>query len=395
MRFFLCILLLFLCSSLFVMSSNLYAAGFTGMSFAEEQTLTDLHSQRKTGNFIRNSGLNKLNMAFKQTAPINSKLPATLIRPVNYSAASLRNLVKLKALTPQGLALTAALTAAGYLFDDDGEVVTSSPDETYQEGYFWSHGFIGSHSSPAAAGAATAAYKNANLLEVITLSPTQIQVRTYTTNPSQWGGEIFNRGTCSSIVDPYCPAVAPVTTGSPITDEDFIDNVAPELEWDSVPFDDAGQPFQTPEYTETINNLNNWYETNYNDNSQTSTSTSTSTTIINNDGSETTTETAEQDIPAFCTWAGIVCDAINWMREPFESPTDVLLPTEEVEIPPYTSGLPDSGSCPAPYDVTAFGTAIAISYQPFCDLASIIRPLVLAASGLFAAYILVGRGAKS
>jgi len=397
MRFFLCILLLFLCSLLFVMSSNLYAAGFTGMSFAEEQALTDLHGRSgKTAAFIRNSGLSKLDMGFKQTAPINTKLPATLVRPVSYTPAALRNLIKLKSLTPSGIALTAAITAAGYLIDEYGDISNVQPDVTYQEGFYWNSFYYASHATPAlAAQGYVTIFKEQNpssspiSLGYTVNSSTQITTRLKNTVNNQEFTTTFTRQSCAQAGNiPACPSTAPVTP-QPLNDDDFINDLAPELDWDDIPYDGSGNPIPTPEHTDTLTQINNWYTTNYVDNTQTSTSTSTSTTITNPDGSETTTGSTESEIPAFCNWAGIVCDAIIWLQEPFSSPTDIALPTEELVIPSYTSGLSDNGICPAPYDAIVFGSTIPVSYQPFCDLASLIRPLVLAAAGLIAGFVLV------
>ena len=47
----------------------------------------------------------------------------------------------------------------------------------------------------------------------------------------------------------------------------------------------------------------------------TSTGTTDSTTTTNPDGSTTTTGTMAQEWPAFCDWAGIVCEFIDWVKE--------------------------------------------------------------------------------
>ncbi|MDV2486783.1 hypothetical protein [Acinetobacter johnsonii] len=47
----------------------------------------------------------------------------------------------------------------------------------------------------------------------------------------------------------------------------------------------------------------------------TSTGTTDSTTTTNPDGSTTTTGTTAQEWPAFCDWAGIVCEFIDWVKE--------------------------------------------------------------------------------
>jgi len=343
-------------------------------------------------------------MKFEQTAPINSRAPAELTRNVRYNSPALKNLLKLKSLTPTGFAFTAALTAAGYLWD------TETEDVLFQDPNYIIPSIAGACSLAGAPGNSSGCFSAISSLINTSGDPERWSTATasgtydYQTSYEYAGNTYWqNRGynfrpTVTPSVGDTLPSPNDEPEPQPITDEEFMSEVAPQIAWGDVAFPDNNigtQPIPTPELQQAEDTINQWFTENYVDNSVTTSTSTTTNTITNPDGTQTTTGTEETELPAFCTWAGIVCDAINWMREPFESPTDVLLPTEEVEIPPYTSGLPDSGSCPAPYDVTAFGTAIAISYQPFCDLASIIRPLVLAASGLFAAYILVGRGAKS
>lgn len=95
--------------------------------------------------------------------------------------------------------------------------------------------------------------------------------------------------------------------------------------------------------------------------------------------------------PGFCSWATVVCDFIDWFRTEPEEPEHVPLPYLDLEIPDYDSGLPSSANCPSPLiiDLTLFGSH-EFSYEPACDLATTIRPGVLAMAYLLSAYILVG-----
>lgn len=133
------------------------------------------------------------------------------------------------------------------------------------------------------------------------------------------------------------------------------------------------------------------------------TTTTTTTTNYNSDGSvqsETVTETTPgqevvsgtaSDWPGFCDWATVVCDWLDWTKEGW--------PEEEPELPQVVDFTPDGdfqvggpGACPAPY-VLSIGWLInqdfQVSYQPFCDLALIVNPLLLAFCYLIAGVLTV------
>lgn len=90
------------------------------------------------------------------------------------------------------------------------------------------------------------------------------------------------------------------------------------------------------------------------------------------------------DLPEFCTWA-------SWFCEPFEGGDQPPIPTLEFSVDDYSSGLPTTGTCPAPHvlSLAKFGTH-ELSYQPFCDLASLIRVPLIAISYFMSAFIVVG-----
>lgn len=359
--------------ALFIMISPVDAhAAYSVMTKAQQAALDSTKRQA--------SGRLLWEQAFSQNT--NSRAPAILKRPVTYNASGLKNLLTLKSLTPGGLALGAAFTAAGYIFDEvSGDVVTESgvteSDPTNAEQFCAK--FFCQASQLAQCNSWTGSefcwstgtdYGNGDLILYIPSSTS-----------ANCPGGTFNATTNQCEV----PALAS------ISDEELLTDVAPLITWDDVAFDDAGQPITTPELTETLNQLNNWFTENYEDNSQIITTTSTSTTIINQDGSETTTGSEEQDLPAFCSWAGIVCDAINWLQEPPELPDNTPLPEMVVESVDYNSGLPSDGICPPDIPTqTLNGQIVNYSYTPQCQLASSLRPLLLSASFLFSAFILLG-----
>lgn len=96
------------------------------------------------------------------------------------------------------------------------------------------------------------------------------------------------------------------------------------------------------------------------------------------------------NLPAFCSWAAVVCDFINWMET---KPQQQAQPTLPVNPAPagssWSSGL-GGGSCPAPYPFQVLGTSYALDLTPICTLMTDIRGLVLAACALIAAFILSG-----
>lgn len=97
--------------------------------------------------------------------------------------------------------------------------------------------------------------------------------------------------------------------------------------------------------------------------------------------------------PEFCSWATVVCDWMKWTREkPATEQVDV--PEEELDLTAaqWSSGI-GGGSCPAPLSVaisTPVVTNIEFTYQPLCDLASLLKPLFIASAAIVAAFIIGG-----
>lgn len=106
----------------------------------------------------------------------------------------------------------------------------------------------------------------------------------------------------------------------------------------------------------------------------TSTGTTDSTTTTNPDGSTTTTGTTAQQWPAFCEWAGIVCDFIEWYKtEPEDDAPE--LPEHELEKKEIDKELLNVSGSSCPQDLTVnwtglpFGITINESFemQPYCN----------------------------
>ena len=112
-----------------------------------------------------------------------------------------------------------------------------------------------------------------------------------------------------------------------------------------------------------------------------------------------TGSTTSFSLPAFCSWASVVCDWLDWTKENPDTPDEDPLEPQELDIGSLdTSTFQATAGCPADIQVpVSFGGAsksIAISYEPICALAqkwSFIAPLIGFISG---AMILIGVGRK-
>ncbi|WP_032136936.1 IgG-binding virulence factor TspB family protein [Kingella negevensis] len=66
------------------------------------------------------------------------------------------------------------------------------------------------------------------------------------------------------------------------------------------------------------------------------------------------------------------------------------IPKEEINIRFQIDNVfPNSGTCPQPVSFQAFGNSFAFSLQPACDLAVMIRPLIIALAWVIAAFFVV------
>ena len=97
------------------------------------------------------------------------------------------------------------------------------------------------------------------------------------------------------------------------------------------------------------------------------------------------------ELPAFCEWAKVVCDFITWYKDEGEPLKDVELPVEEGVDPTvsWSSGQ-SAGSCPSPESVEVMGTTVQFTYQPICDFATFVRPILIAGVLAISAFIIAG-----
>lgn len=108
--------------------------------------------------------------------------------------------------------------------------------------------------------------------------------------------------------------------------------------------------------------------------------------------SQASQQASASSTPAFCTWASTLCNWLGWSQLTFAPPTDPALPSNTLQTSSWDSGL-SSGTCPAPIVVSVLGASVSVTWQPLCDLASMLRPLLIGLAGLSAALILLGQRA--
>lgn len=118
--------------------------------------------------------------------------------------------------------------------------------------------------------------------------------------------------------------------------------------------------------------------------------TSTTTTIVNGGGSSAN---VPLEIPTDCAFMPTVCRFIDWFTEPdpeTSQPVDFtqLIDTVDIEKD-FTVGA-STAACPAPFVVNlSWVPSVEVSLQPFCDLADLLRPVLLAIASLFSGMIIL------
>ncbi|MDO5055939.1 MAG: virulence factor TspB C-terminal domain-related protein [Lautropia sp.] len=85
----------------------------------------------------------------------------------------------------------------------------------------------------------------------------------------------------------------------------------------------------------------------------------------------------------------LACQKYGDVKEPPKLEEQLI----KMEFRPY--GNASAGSCPAPRRASFFGRPLDISYQPICDFATMIRPLIIAFAYFAAALIFVGAARRS
>ena len=187
----------------------------------------------------------------------------------------------------------------------------------------------------------------------------------------------------SSPPTPQPQAATPQQIAQALAQQD--PGIAPELVNNA-----QGQEFNTPNVQQAASQLASQIQTQTGQAPANPDPAPTSSTALDNPAPASSTSGPSANLPAFCSWAGVVCDFITWMETKPQPPPPVQLPVNPAPASSsWSSGL-GGGACPAPYTFSFNNQNFAIDLTPMCNLMTDIRYLVLAACALIAAFIVSG-----
>jgi hypothetical protein len=122
---------------------------------------------------------------------------------------------------------------------------------------------------------------------------------------------------------------------------------------------------------------------------ETETKTTTTTDPVTGNQTTTGTSTGSLQIPAYCDWAGIVCDWINWTKQEPEQPEEPKPVFEEINVPftPFSIAK-FNAQCPPDENLSLnlMGQEMSFVFpmKPLCDFFSGIKPFVIALASFWA-----------
>lgn len=122
---------------------------------------------------------------------------------------------------------------------------------------------------------------------------------------------------------------------------------------------------------------------------ETETKTETTTDPVTGNQTTTGTSTGSLQFPAFCDWAGIVCDWINWTKEEPDQPEEPKPVFEEINVPYTPFSIANfNAQCPPDEQLSLTLMEQEMSFvfpmKPFCDFFSGIKPFVIALASFWA-----------
>ncbi len=132
----------------------------------------------------------------------------------------------------------------------------------------------------------------------------------------------------------------------------------------------------------------------------TSTNTNTNTAIKPDTETDTDTKTDTKtdsdggfELPAFCDWASVVCDFVEWVKTD-DNDKDTQIDIEEPDIPTIDTNIKFNGQCPADMvlNFNLFGNSMSwtlFEWSKFCELLAMLKPIIIAMAS-FGAFKIVG-----
>lgn len=332
-------------------------------------------------------------------------------RAVQYTSTSFGALAKSFIFSPGGLALQAALIAAGY-FIDGGEVYDEDPGSSTPAslpagsyGYYYgtqeSSGqcFSATYQGSMRCSSALLGYTFKNYTGSIGCCA---YVDGYWFSGTAWGYKVWQtvgsvlsnrRGTFATGHTEEDPNA--VNTPDPLVDTDLaplFDYGAPFQDWipDILTDPVTGKPLQTQELTDVMADLESDLNATYDTDPVT---VPTTDPVTEDTGTE-----GQMDELIDCDFFPTLCEFLEWFREGEDFELDTTEPAgihSEIDAgsyadfggPPITFG--GASTCPAPYTFDVFGHSLSMSYTAFCTLSEMLNPILLAVSTMVGMFYFV------
>lgn len=180
------------------------------------------------------------------------------------------------------------------------------------------------------------------------------------------------------------------TDASNVTDEQIFDllrSTRPDL-FAELLKDENGNVIVTPEVAEALNRFRAAVEA----------ATGTLGEVVTSDPGaveEGEADATPSEWPKFCAWADVVCQFIEDFKKQPDT-ENLPLPEREaiIEEQHWSSGLASNGTCPAPetvdFTLMEGSYSFAFEYDPICQLATKMRPVLLTIAALLAVFIVAG-----
>jgi hypothetical protein len=360
--------------------------------------------------------------------PEGATIPKNKSLTVGYSKSRLGELAyKAKNKNALSIAVNLAIIGAGYAIDELTNQVTHlapDPDSGYQEGYVWGTRWRPRYATPAEAfphmfpGFPDSTIYHVHSVTDCGYSGKYYECRvegtaTFDGHVHDVGTEVV-RGACTD-----CPEVPKIVV--PVESDEVWDIVGEKVaSGDRSTADEAfkdkfGRPIMTPELADAIEqwgrevadgdpNLS-WDDANkrwiYVDPGTGVVTEGRPLDPVNDDPMSDTSNDPVSDVslPAFCSWATIVCDWYQWMTAEPEIPEPGNVPFQKLTVDEvrqdFDSGL-GAGSCPAPRSISYNGWDGQYSFDTACMAAeTYFRPVLLAMAGIMAAFIIVGASRRA
>lgn len=113
----------------------------------------------------------------------------------------------------------------------------------------------------------------------------------------------------------------------------------------------------------------------------------TTTTVVNSQGSGSVS--VEVNVPTDCDFMPTVCSFIDWVKSSDYSLPDLPEIVFDVrDVVWSSSSYSRSATCPEPLIWSVFSTDISISFDIYCQLAALFKPLLIASAWFWASLIL-------